>query len=238
MDRYDDSLPWTRFPASINTATNTLTSPSITSFGDFSGQGCTAGLAIEVSTLGNVSACYDDTQDDGNGFFTIRVFPRIGTTATAFKPYSWTLTPDLGVFESVAGAPFKFADLPQDTYTLIMTDGSGCASNTLTDIEIGKDSPLVVKLSGWGNPTTCGGNNGDITVLNTGGSHSTYRYSLSTDGGVSYGTVQSGRRFGGLGSRYVCYKGNGFEGMHSYFAQDTQQSQRLYACCSRFNRCS
>ena len=85
MDRYDGSFPWTRFPASINTATNTLTSPSITSFGDFSGQGCTFGLSIEVSTLGNVSAC-----GTNNGFFTLRVFPG-WHYCYAIKPYSWTL---------------------------------------------------------------------------------------------------------------------------------------------------
>ena len=77
-----------------------------------------------------------------------------------------------------------------------MTDGSGCASNTIDDIVIGKDDPLAVNLSGWGNPT-CTGNDGDITVLNTGGSGNTYRYSISKNGGA-FSAPQSGRRFGGL----------------------------------------
>lgn len=197
MDRYDGSLPWTRFPSSINTATNTLTSPSISLFGDFSGEGCTAGLAIEVSTLGNVSACYDNTPDDGNGFFTIRVFPRTATIATAFKPYSWTLdgTPTDPTPEP--SAPFKFPGLAQKTYTLSMTDGSGCASNTLTDIAISKDTPLVVTVSSFQKPG-CNSSNGQMVVFANYGSHNSYRYSYSTDGGATYSTPQSGHRFTGL----------------------------------------
>ena len=158
MDRYSGALPWTRFPGSINTATNTLTSPSISSFGDFSGEGCTAGLAIEVSTLGNVSACAPDAPDDGNGFFTIRVFPRDGTIATAFKPYTWTLNGTATDPTPEPSAPFKFPGLAQKTYTLSMTDGAGCASNTLNDIVIGKDAPLALVLGGYQQSNNLWGN--------------------------------------------------------------------------------
>ncbi len=167
---------------------------------------------IEVSTLGNVSSCGSVDGDDGNGFFTLRVSPRTDTSATGIRPFTFTLTPDLGVFESVASAPFKFADLPQDTYSVTMTDGAGCVSNTITNIVIGKDSPLAISLSGWGNPTTCGGTNGDITVLNTGGSHSTYRYRISADDGATWSDEQSGRRFGGLGAGTYTIEGRDSRG--------------------------
>ncbi len=166
--------------------------------------------SIEVSTLGNESAC-GTGGTDGGGFFTLRIFPRTDTIANAIKPYFFQMvsqgadTTSLPYVEKPV--PITFNNLVQGAYMVTMHDGAGCQSNTLENIAIGKDSALVLDLSGWGNPTTCGGTNGDITVLATGGSHSTYRYSLSTDGGITYGPIQSGRRFGGLAAGTYVIKG-------------------------------
>jgi hypothetical protein len=166
--------------------------------------------SIEVSTLQNVSSC-GTGGTDGGGIVTLRVFPRNGIIATAIKPYFFQAVPQAtdttGVPYVRKPVPVTFNDLAIGSYKVTMKDGAGCESNMLQNIVIGKDSPLVITLSGWGNPTTCNGDNGDITVLDTGGSHSLYRYSLSTDGGVTYGPIQSGRRFGGLTAGDYVIKG-------------------------------
>ena len=154
--------------------------------------------SIEVSTQGNVSSC-----GTGGGFFTLRVFPRTGTIATATKPYSFQEVPQgtdtTGVAYVTKPVPVTFDNLATGSYMVTMKDGSGCKStNTINNIVIGTDGPLAITLSGYGNPTSCGGTDGDITVQNTGGSGSTYRYSISKDGGA-FSAPQSGRRFGGLG---------------------------------------
>ncbi len=158
-----------------------------------------AAPTIEVSTQGNVSSCGNGT----DGFFTLRVFPRTGTVATAIKPYTFQEvsqgTDTTGVPYVTKPVPVTFDNLTAGSYMVTMKDGAGCKStNTIDNITIGTDGPLAIALSGYGNPTSCGGTDGDITVLNTGGSGSTYRYRLSTDGGANYGSLQSGRRFGGL----------------------------------------
>ncbi len=158
-----------------------------------------AAPTIEVSTKGNVSSC-----GTGGGFFTLRVFPRTGTIATAIKPFSFQEVPQTtdttGVAYAVKPVPVTFSNLAEGTYKVRMKDGAGCVSNFLQNIAIGTDGPLTIALSGWGNPTSCAGTDGDITVLNSGGSGSTYRYSISSDGGATWSTPQSGRRFGGLGA--------------------------------------
>jgi hypothetical protein len=191
MDRYSGALPWTRFPASISTATNTLTAASITSFGDFSGHGCTTGLGIEVSTQGNVSAC-----GTGDGFFTMRVFPRIGTIASAFKPYSWTLNATPTSPTSEPGAAFKFGGLSEALYTVTMTDASGCGTNTLTGISIGKDLPVETEVRTVKNPG-CTLDDGYLTAFGSGGNGG-YRYSIVKDNGPS-SIPQTGHTFTNLG---------------------------------------
>ena len=165
-----------------------------------------AAPTIEVSTQGNVSSC-----GTGGGFFTLRVFPRTGTTATAIKPFSFQEVPQgtdtTGVAYVTKPVPVIFDNLAAGPYMVTMKDGAGCKStNTINNIVIGIDAPLAIALSGYGNPTSCTGTDGDITVLNTGGSGSTYRYSISKDGGT-FSTPQSGRRFGGLGAGTYTIKG-------------------------------
>jgi hypothetical protein len=89
----------------------------------------------------------------------------------------------------------KFGQLAQGTYLATMKDGAGCQSNTVT-VVIGKDTALDLTLVGVERPT-CAGNDGYMVVRATYGSHD-YTYSLSKDGGATYGAEQKGRIFGGL----------------------------------------
>ena len=107
---------------------------------------------IEVSTQGNVSAC--DPTPPGPGFFTVRVGVgdgRDGIYSRVLKPWTFTLNTDAPVVKT---APVTFDNLAEGPYQVSMTDGAGCSSNLITGIVIGKDTPLVITLSGWGNPTT------------------------------------------------------------------------------------
>ena len=141
---------------------------------------CNATTSTYITTPGGFSVVSITTTNsicsDNDGTISINLFGGVA-------PYVYTLAKTGGstITQTTASSTWSFNNLSSGTYTLTIDDGGPC---TYTNTYVIENIPTFT-LSGTTTGTTCGGNNGIVTVSVSGGSP-IYTYVL--DGGS---TVQS-----------------------------------------------
>ncbi|CAN5779971.1 hypothetical protein BH10BAC3_BH10BAC3_01050 [soil metagenome] len=147
MGKWNGIIPWQRFPASINTITNTLVATGVNSFSDFTGLN-SANPAVSI-TPGSAIVC-------ANGSITLTA----NATGDAPLTYLWNpgnvTTSILSPSTAVAGTI---------NYTVTATDGNGFTASANQDV--------VVNATPQGNLSSngiiCSGSTGQLTFTATSG---------------------------------------------------------------------
>ena len=123
-----------------------------------------AAAPTETSTSSNLTC---NNANDGS----------ITTTATGTAPFNFSI--DGGVNYVAGTSPFTSTGLPIGTYNISVQDANGCVSviNSITITE-----PSTVSHTTTSTDASCGGNNGTITAIATGGT-APYTYSIDNGGG-------------------------------------------------------
>lgn len=134
--------------------------------------GCSSTINVNITQTSSITATTNSaaTTCSGVNNGTITVTPTNGSA-----PYSYVL--DGGVPVS-GGSPYTFTGLSAGNHTIVITDASGCISNTIT-VNVATGSG--VNVSTTSTATSCpGASNGTITV-NASGGVPAYTYQLGAN---------------------------------------------------------
>ena len=130
--------------------------------------GCTEDTSITVTSTAGITAntaLINDALCNGSNDGQAYAFPTGGTPAYT---YSWNTVPVQTNDTLVAGA---------GTYTVVITDGSGCTGNAT--VTINEPTPVVASITASSNVSCFGANDGTATAGGAGGTPG-YTYSWNT----------------------------------------------------------
>jgi gliding motility-associated-like protein len=134
--------------------------------------GCSSTLNITVTQTNNITANTSSTATTCSGINngTITITPTNGSA-----PFSYVLD---GGTPVTGGSPYTFTGLSAGNHTIVITDFSGCVSNTIT-VNVATGTGVIATTSLTA--TSCpGATNGTITV-NASGGVPPYSYRLGTN---------------------------------------------------------
>lgn len=171
-------------PALSHTFTNVAAGPHTVTVTDVT-TGCTSTLNITVSLVSNITANTSSSATScaavNNGSITI-------TPTNGLAPYTYVLD---GGAPVIGGSPYTFTNLAAGNHTIVITDFSGCVSNTIT-VNIATGAGMTGQTSTAVATSCSGATNGSITVTSVTGGTAPYEYQLGT------GTFQTSNTFTGL----------------------------------------
>jgi hypothetical protein len=147
MGKWNGILPWQRFPASINTTTNTLTATAVNSFSDFTGIN-SANPAVSITPVSAI-VCVNGSMP-------------LTANATGDAPITYLWNP--GNVTTSAFSP-STAVAGTINYTVTATDGNGFTASANQDVVV-KATPQGSLSS---NGTICSGSTGQLTFTATSG---------------------------------------------------------------------
>ncbi len=163
MRAFDIALPlnytWTGVPGAgilCSSCDSTMVTPALGlnryAFKVVDAGGCSIEDTINVTAIGVIPIVYTTNvscygRSDGSAF----VLPTSGTPPFT---YSWSTKPVM-TSQTVTA-------IPAGTYTVSITDATGCTSHT--PLTITQPGPTIIALADSSDPTTCNGKDGYITI--------------------------------------------------------------------------
>ena len=159
---------WNTVPVQTTASTANVPAGTYTVIVTDQANGCTQSASVTVTSTAGITANANFISDalcNGSNNGLAYAFP---TGGAPIYTYSWNTIPVQTNDTLIAGA---------GTYTVVITDGSGCTGNA--SVTINEPTPVVASITGFTNATCFGANDGTATAGGAGGT-SGYTYSWNT----------------------------------------------------------